>query len=74
MDIVRVDDARPAQPAHNLGEDVPGHLAPGELLGPECRHRDRDRGVDVPWGDESGDPPAQSEADGESEVDRQGVL
>ena len=74
VDVVRVDDARPTQPAHDLREDVSRDLAPRELFRPERRHRDRHRGVDVPWGNESGDPSAQSEPDGESEVDRQGVL
>ena len=41
VDVVGVDDPRAAQAAHDLGEDVRGDLAPGEV--PERRHCDRDK-------------------------------
>ena len=72
VDVVGVDDPRAAQAAHDLGEDVRGDLAPGEV--PERRHCDRYRGVDVAAGDASGDPHAQSGADGPSEVEGQVIL
>ena len=61
------------QPTHDLGENVHGYLAPREVP-PEGGHCDRHRGVDVTPGDASCYPRTQGEADGESEVDRQGVL
>ena len=72
VDVVGVHDPGAAQPAHDLGKDVQGDHAPGEVA--ERRHRDRDRGVDVALGDALGDPHAQGGADGESEVDGEVVL
>ena len=73
IDIVGVDDPRATQPAHDLGENVNGHLAPREVP-LEGGHCDRHCGVDVTPGDPSCYPRTQGEADGESKVDRQGVL
>ena len=72
VDVVGVNDTGAAQSTHGLRENVPGDLAPGEV--PEGGEGDGHRRVDVAWGDPSRDPYAQGEADGESEVDRQGVL
>lgn len=68
MDVVCVDDPGAAQSAHDLRENVRGHLAPREVP-PERRHRERYRGVNVALGDPSGDPRPQCEADGPSEVE-----
>ena len=58
MDIICVDDSSTAQSTHELGENVRGNLTPREVLS-ERRHCDRDRGVNVAWGDPGGDPRAQ---------------
>ena len=73
MDIIRIDNSSTAQSTHELRENVRGDLAPREVFS-EGRHCDRDRGVNVAWGDPGGDPRAQGESHRKAEVDRQGVL
>ena len=58
MDIICVHDSSTAQSTHELRENVRGNLTPREVLS-ERRHCDRDRGVNVAWGDPGGDPRAQ---------------
>ena len=69
MDIIRIDNSSTAQSTHELGRNVRGDLAPREVFS-ERRHCDRDRGVNVAWGDPGGDPRSQGQADRKAEVDR----
>lgn len=60
VDVVRVDDARSAQAAHNLGEDIARDLAPREVT--ERSKCDSDSGINVPARNAARNPYAEGGA------------